>query len=137
MATTLERKFPATDEKLAEILDWVEATSGNLLPFEKALNMQLAVEEAVVNVISYAYRESNIEPFVIIKFIDDAATLTLVIEDGGKCFNQLKLTSYDYDADVESRQIGGLGRLFIIDFTDKQAYEYNHGHNILTLVINK
>ena len=137
MATSFERKFPATQDALPEILGWVEETSGALLPIDKALNLQLAVEEAVVNVVSYAYKESKVEPFVIIKFIDDDDALTLVIDDGGKCFNQLQLTSYDYDADVETRQIGGLGRPFIISFTDKQAYEYTQGHNILTLVINK
>lgn len=137
MATSFERRFPATDEFLPEILGWVEETSGALLPFEKALNLQLAVEEAVVNVVSYAYKESQAEPFVSIKFMDDDTALTIVIEDGGKCFNQLQFTSYDYDADVETRQIGGLGRAFIIRFTDKQAYEYTQGHNVLTLVINK
>ena len=137
MATSFERKFPASDEALPEILGWVEETSGALLPIEKALNIQLAVEEAVVNIVSYAYKESQVEPFVIIKFMDDDSALTLVIEDGGKCFNQLQFTSYDYDADVETRQIGGLGRPFILSFTDKQAYEYTHGHNVLTLVINK
>lgn len=137
MSTTLERKFPATEEALPEILGWVEETSGALLSFDKALNLQLAVEEAVVNVVSYAYKECKIDPFVIIKFMDDDAALTLVVEDGGKCFNQLQLTAYDYNADVETRQIGGLGRPFILSFTDKQAYEYTHGHNVLTLVINK
>ena len=137
MATSFERRFPATDEFLPEILGWVEETSGALLPFEKALNLQLAVEEAVVNIISYAYRESQVEPFVVIKFMDDDTALTLVIEDGGKCFNQLQFISYDFDADVETRKIGGLGRTFIISFTDKQAYEYTQGHNVLTLVINK
>lgn len=137
MATTLEKKFPATQEALPDILGWVEETSGALLPFEKALNIQLAVEEAVVNVVSYAYKESKVEPFVIVKFVDEADTVTIVVEDGGKCFNQLQLTSYDYDADVESRQIGGLGRPFIITFTDKQSYAYTQGHNVLSLVINK
>lgn len=137
MATNFERKFPATDDALPEILSWVEETSASLLPFDKALNLQLAVEEAVVNVVSYAYKESKVEPFVVVKFMDDDTALTLVIEDGGKCFNQLQLTAYDYNADVEARQIGGLGRPFILSFTDKQAYEYNQGHNVLTLVVNK
>lgn len=137
MSNTLEKKFPAKEDALPEILGWVEETSGAFLPFEKALNIQLAVEEAVVNIVSYAYKESSVEPFVLIKFIDAEDALTLVIEDGGKCFNQLQLTSYDFGADVETRQIGGLGRPFIISFTDKQDYQYNQGHNVLTLVINK
>lgn len=137
MPTTLEKRFSATHDALPEILSWVEEISGAFLPFEKALNIQLAVEEAVVNVVSYAYKDTKVDPFVIIKFIDDEAALTLVVEDGGKRFNQLQMTSYDYGADVETRQIGGLGRPFIISFTDKQAYQYNNEHNILTLVINK
>lgn len=137
MSTALEKRFPAKEENLPEILGWVEETSSLLLPFEKALNMQLAVEEAVANIVSYAYKDSNIEPFVNIKFIDDEASLTLVIKDSGKPFNQLELTTYDYSSDVESRQLGGLGRPFILTFTDKQDYEYSNGHNVLTLVINK
>lgn len=137
MSTTLEKRFPATQDALPDILGWVEETSSQFLPFEKALNMQLAVEEAIVNVVSYAYKDTNDEPFVTIKFIDDETALTLVIDDSGKCFNQLELTAYDYNADVETRQIGGLGRPFILTFTDKQGYEYIKGHNILTLVINK
>lgn len=137
MPTTFEKKFPATDDALPDILGWVEETSSALLPFEKALNIQLAVEEAVVNVVSYAYKESKVEPFVIIRFTDNPDAITIDVEDGGKCFNQLQLTAYDYDADVESRQIGGLGRPFIISFTDTQSYQFTGGHNVLTLVINK
>lgn len=137
MSKILERQFPAKQDALSKILEWVEENSSALLPFEKALNIQLAVEEAVVNIVSYSYQQSQVTPFVIIRFIDEEMSLTIEIEDGGERFNQLQLTAYDYDADVESRQIGGLGRPFILSFTDKQSYQYNQGHNILTLVINK
>lgn len=137
MKFDIEKRFAATDDALPEILGWFEEQSTALLGFEKALNLQLAVEEAVVNIVSYSYKDSEIEPYIIIRMADIEDIIITEIEDGGKPFNQLKNVRYDAVPDVQLRQIGGLGRPFILNFTDEQTYRYEHGCNILNLKVNK
>lgn len=133
----VEKRFAATDDALPEILGWVEEQTTAMLDFEKALNLQLAIEEAVVNVVSYSYKDSGLEPYVVIRFADLGSALVTELEDGGKQFNQLANVRYNAVPDVQQRQIGGLGRPFILNFTDEQNYRYEHGCNILNLKVNK
>lgn len=137
MKVNVEKRFAATDEALPEILSWVEEQSTAMLDFEKALHLQLAIEEVVVNIVSYSYQDSEAEPYLIIRFADSGAALVTELEDGGKPFNPLENIHYDAVDDVQQRQIGGLGRPFILNFTDEQDYRYEHGCNILNLKVNK
>ncbi len=133
----VEKRFAATEDALPEILGWVEEQTTAMLDFEKALNVQLAIEEAIVNVVSYSYKNSELEPYIIIRFADLGSALVTELEDGGEQFNQLANVRYDAVPDVQHRQIGGLGRPFILHFTDEQNYRYEHGCNILNLKVNK
>lgn len=137
MDFNVEKRFAATDDVLPEILGWVEEQTTAMLDFEKALHMQLAIEEAIVNVISYSYKDSPVEPYIVIRFADSDSALVTELENGGKPFNQLANVRYDAVPDVQQRQIGGLGRPFILNFTDEQSYRYEHGCNILNLKVNK
>ena len=107
------------------------------LDIEESLAHQLclAVEEAVVNVIDYAYpagQDGDIEICVM----SDGETLKTIITDSGVAFDPTAKEKADTSLSVEDRQIGGLGILLIRELMDAINYERENGKNILTLIKN-
>jgi sigma-B regulation protein RsbU (phosphoserine phosphatase) len=107
------------------------------LNLEKAMayKLRLAVEEAVVNVIDYAYpigQEGDIE----IRIMSDGRTLKIIIIDSGVAFDPTAKEKADTSLSVEDRQIGGLGILLVRELLDAINYERENGKNILTLIKN-
>ena len=104
------------------------------LNIEKSLGRQLrlAVEEAVVNVIDYAYlvgQEGEIE----VRMMSDGKTLKTVIIDSGVAFDPTAKEMADTTLSAEDRQIGGLGILLVRELMDSVNYERIDKQNILTL----
>lgn len=101
---------------------------------EKSLarQLRLAVEEAVVNVIDYAYpagTEGNIE----IRMMYDGQTLRFQIIDAGVAFDPTAKEKTDTSLSAEDRQIGGLGILLVREIMDTINYERVEGKNKLML----
>jgi sigma-B regulation protein RsbU (phosphoserine phosphatase) len=102
---------------------------------EKSLGLQLrlAVEEAVVNVIDYAYpvgQEGEIE----VRVLSDGKTMKTVIIDSGVAFDPTAKERADTTLSAEDRQIGGLGILMVREIMDSINYERINHQNVLTLV---
>ena len=105
------------------------------LSIEKTLarQLRLAIEEAVVNVIDYAYpagQEGNIE----VQIMSDGHTLKTVLIDSGVAFDPTAKEKADTSLSAEDRQIGGLGILLVRELMDSINYERIDGQNILTLI---
>jgi anti-sigma regulatory factor (Ser/Thr protein kinase) len=98
-----------------------------------ARQLRLAVEEAVVNVIDYAYPTGN-EGDITIKMTSDGHILRFQIVDTGIPFDPTKKEKTDTTLPVEERQIGGLGILLVSELMDTINYEREDGKNILTLI---
>ena len=107
------------------------------LGIEKSLarQLRLAVEEAVVNVINYAY-PMNTKGDVIVKVMVSDHVLHFQIIDSGMPFDPTKKERTDTTVAVEDRQIGGLGILLVRELMDSINYERIDGKNILTLIKN-
>ena len=105
------------------------------LNIEKSLasQLRLAVEEAVVNVIDYAY-PSGIEGDIEIHIMSDGGTLKTIIIDSGVAFDPTAKEKADTSLSAEDRQIGGLGILLVRELMDAINYERENGKNILTLI---
>lgn len=95
--------------------------------------LRLAVEEAVVNVMEYAY-PAGVEGEVTIKVMSDGHRLKVVIIDNGVSFDPTLVEKADTTLSVEERPIGGLGILLIRELMDSFYYERVDHHNILTLI---
>jgi sigma-B regulation protein RsbU (phosphoserine phosphatase) len=98
-----------------------------------ARKLRLAVEEAVVNVIDYAYpigQEGTIE----VRIMSDGKTLKTIIIDSGVAFDPTAKEKADTSLSIEDRQIGGLGILLVRELMDTINYERENGKNILTLI---
>ena len=116
--------------KLAEFVDHVCEVMG----FDTATSMQmnLAIEEAVVNVMNYAYPEGTTGT-VNIEVQANDVRLKFVISDNGKRFDPTTVASVDTTQSAEERSIGGLGIFLVRQLMDSVNYERIGGFNVLTL----
>ena len=104
----------------------------NLKP-EVAFNIHLALEEAVSNVIMYAYPEGEEHTLTLTARLVDNRLIFKII-DTGKEFDPTRQPDVDVTLSLDERPIGGLG-IFLIRRV-MQAVEYRRvgDKNILTLV---
>ena len=104
------------------------------LDIEKSLGRQLrlAVEEAVVNVINYAYPDDT-DGDITVKMASDGKTLHCQIIDAGIPFDPTTQEKADITLSAQERQVGGLGILLVRELMDSINYERIDGQNVLTL----
>jgi len=102
--------------------------------FDMSMTMQmnLAMEEAVVNVINYAYPEEKCGLIHITAKVD-GDFLTFVISDSGTPFDPTAKEDADVTLPAEERSIGGLGIHLVRNLMDSISYERKGGKNVLTL----
>jgi anti-sigma regulatory factor (Ser/Thr protein kinase) len=96
------------------------------------MQLNLALEEAVVNVMSYAYPEGT-KGYVDIKAESDETYMKFIITDRGTPFDPTTKEEVDTTLPIEERRIGGLGIFLVRKMMDAIEYEYKDGQNILTL----
>ena len=99
------------------------------------LGINLALEEAVVNVVNYAYPEGTVGD-IEMEVNADAKAITFILRDHGKPFDPTAAKEVDITLSAEERQIGGLGIHLIRNYMDEVKYDYCDGQNVLTLVKN-
>ena len=109
-----------------------DAVKASKLGAEMADSLNLALEEAVVNVIDYAYPEGTSGEVIIDAAVTDTA-LTFTITDNGKPFDPTARPEVDIHAGVEDRPIGGLGIHLVRQIMDDVRYERRGEKNVLVL----
>lgn len=95
--------------------------------------VQLCLEEAVVNVISYAF-EPDTQHDVRIALWRDGTTVSAEVTDDGLPFDPLAQEMPEPAKDLASAQIGGLGIKLVRSFTERIAYRREGSLNRLTMV---
>lgn len=95
--------------------------------------IELASEEALVNIIEHGYKNSSGK--IHIRICEcKPGVVELIFADYGPPFNPLKKqTSFNPLASLEERAIGGLGILFIRQYMDDVRYKREKEMNILSL----
>ena len=121
-----------TVPKLAEFVDIVCEAVG--FDMGTAMKMNLAIEEAVVNVMNYAY-PAGVKGTVSINAFASDEWLKFVISDSGSPFDPTAKSEVDTTLSAEERGIGGLGIHLIRQIMDSINYEREDGRNVLTLII--
>ena len=102
--------------------------------FDAALTMKmnLAIEEAVVNVMEYAYPRGTHGDITVEAQANDVR-LKFTIIDSGTHFDPTAQAEVDTTLSAEDRPIGGLGIHIVRQYMDSINYERISGHNVLTL----
>lgn len=119
-----------TIPQLNEYIDCICEENG--IDMEIAMSLNLAIEEAVVNVMSYAYPDGA-QGEVKIESAVDPNQITFVITDNGIPFDPTAKEDVDITLSAEERPIGGLGIHLIRQIMTHISYERKDGKNILTL----
>ena len=109
-----------------------DAVNASKLPPEFAGGLNLALEEAVTNVIMYAYPEGT-EGTVDIDAAVAEDHLTFTITDSGKPFDPTARGEVNINAGLMERPIGGLGIHLVRQIMDDVTYERCGDKNILIL----
>ena len=97
-----------------------------------ASKLRLAVEEAVVNVIKYAY-PSGRHGSIHVAFMTDGRQLKITITDTGVSFDPTTIAKVDTSLSAKERKIGGLGIFLVREIMDSINYERVDDRNVLTL----
>jgi sigma-B regulation protein RsbU (phosphoserine phosphatase) len=116
--------------QLADFVDMVCEEVG--MDMAIAIQMNLAMEEAVVNVMDYAYPAGTVGD-VTIEAESDDDQLQFTIIDSGTPFDPTAKEEVDTTLSAEERPIGGLGIHLVRQLMDSINYERIDGKNILTL----
>ena len=117
-------------ERLGEWMEQVNRKAG--LDAKSAMKLTMAVEEAVVNVMSYAY-PTGTEGYVKMDAVVDNERITVTISDEGVPFDPTTVVPANTSLDADERPIGGLGIHMMRLYTDSMAYERLDNRNVLTL----
>ena len=102
-----------------------------------SFNLNLALEEAVVNVIEYAYpkdgKEYTFTLNVQTQQQNGAILLTFTLTDQGTPFDPTQTDDVDTTLSAQEREIGGLGIFLVRQLMDDVSYQYVNGSNVLTM----
>ena len=119
-----------TIPQLNEFIDLVAEEVG--LDMSLTMSLNLAMEEAVVNVMDYAYPDGQ-KGNVDIEVTADQEWMTFVITDTGIAFDPTTKEDADTTLSAEERPIGGLGIFLVRQLMDGINYKREGNKNVLTL----
>jgi sigma-B regulation protein RsbU (phosphoserine phosphatase) len=115
---------------------WMESVTRDTGLDELSLtNLNLAIEEAVTNVMCYAYPEGESGELEL-EAVRKDHRLEFILSDSGKPFDPTAVPDADTTASVEDRPIGGLGIYLVRTIMDSVRYERKDGKNYLYMTKN-
>jgi anti-sigma regulatory factor (Ser/Thr protein kinase) len=126
------RHLPARIEELGAANAYVEACAAEAgLDARTRFALQVALEEAFVNVCRYGYPDGPGD--VAITCERDGPRFVLEVTDWGPPFDVLALPEPDLTLGIEERPIGGLGVHLIRTLTHGVTYRRDAGRNVLRM----
>jgi len=116
-------------QQIPTLAEWIDSIG---LPQELNMPVNLALEEAVTNVMLYAYPDASGQ--VLVEAETSPGRVVFTISDSGVAFDPTQQKEPDLTQGVEERPIGGLGIFLVRQIMDDVAYARKDDRNILTLV---
>ena len=129
----MKKRFNPIKDKSIEIIEYLMSSPD--IPDDEVLQfkLRLSIEEAVENVVRYAYDGGIGWLEADIHFDQDALLLTIELRDAGTPFNPLEKEDPDVTKRAEDREVGGLGIFLCKKMMDSIEYRYENGNNVLTM----
>ena len=135
MGNQKNKKFVVENqiEELSSLADKIEQIAEEWeLPQELAMNINLVIEEALSNIIFYAFADKN-KHQIKVSVSADKNLLTIKIIDDGIPFNPLIHQQPDISMPAEKRPVGGLAIFLMSQIMDEMHYKRKENENMLTL----
>ena len=129
----MKKRFNPIKDKSSEIIEFLMSSPD--IPDDEVLQfkLRLSIEEAVENVVRYAY-DGGIGWLEVGTSLDeDSIVLTIELRDAGIPFNPLEKEDPDVTLSADERKIGGLGIFLCKKMMDNIEYRYEDGNNVLTM----
>lgn len=132
-AAALRHEMRPEVEELGALLDRLEgfAEAAELSP-RATQHLALVTEELAANVAMHARGASLLR----VDLRREGDSVRLVVEDDGPEFDPFSAAEPDTAADVETRDVGGLGVHFVRRMTREAAYERRDGLNRVTALLD-
>ena len=126
--------FIAEISELPKMLDWVRGCASEAgFKSGDVKKIEIALEEILVNVISYAYIDQSGTIEVLASW-EPKSHLKFILKDRGTPFNPLLHEAIiDPAIPIEERVVGGLGLALTKQFIDTLSYKREGSYNVLTL----
>lgn len=119
--------------EISKLNEFVEEIGNEFsLTPDVVFNVNLVLEEAIVNVINYAYPKEKRESIYLSAQLHEGS-IVFVLTDTGMQFDPTKAPEADITLSLEDRPIGGLGIFLIRQIMNEVSYERIDGKNVLTL----
>lgn len=96
-----------------------------------ATSFELAFDEILANVMSYAYDDAG-EHAIEVACHWDGRTLRAEVVDDGRPFDPLAVSEPDVSASLDEREVGGLGLFLVRQLMDEVAYRRDGDRNRLS-----
>ncbi len=130
----MQKIFLAQVEQLRSMLEWIRTCLAKMEWDASTLRkVDLASEEALINIIRHAYRGQSEKIEIEVKLFPKSHA-EITIRDNGPPFNPLKAEQPDLSSSLEQREAGGLGIYLMRQSMDEVRYRRDGDKNILTLV---
>lgn len=135
MSARAVRRFAAKVQEVPALCDFAEAeAAARGLGEERSGHVRLAVEEAAVNVCSYAYPQAPGD--VEVSVWRDGGRVVVEISDWGIPFDPLSAEEPDVARYLREGRTGGFGIKLIRGFAQGVAHRRHGGQNTLTLAFS-
>jgi anti-sigma regulatory factor (Ser/Thr protein kinase) len=98
---------------------------------------ELALDELLTNIISYAYPDSSQHRIIVDLSVESSAghnAFKIVVSDDGVAFNPFQQADPAMNLSIEEQKLGGVGIHLVKKFMDDYSYQRIDGRNVVTLL---
>ena len=128
---------PAVDEDPNPVMEFVEEElSKHDCPQKVLYQIQVAIEEIMVNIVSYVGLTGDEGVEVRCDVLEDPLRVVVQFLDGGIPFDPLAKDDPDISPEAIEEREGGLGIFMVKQMMDDVSYTYEDGKNTLTILKN-
>lgn len=129
----IKKRFNPITDRSSEIIAFLMSSPDMPKDDDLRFKIELSIEEAVENVVQYAY-EGGIGWLEAGTNLDDESLiLTIELRDAGVPFNPLEKVDPDITLAADERPVGGLGIYLCKNMMDSISYQYEKGNNVLVM----
>ena len=120
--------------EVAGLSQWIDRFAAEFgLVATRRADIQVALEEVALNVITYGYGEGGVANEFSVSLEADSDFITAVVEDEAPAFDPTGRAEADISLPPDQRPIGGLGIHLVRHLVESMHHERRGSRNVLTL----